>query len=833
MARRQSKRSFKQLSSISAGPVGQQIEQLLAQGSYQKAFTKLKQAQKTSNADKISTTEFEILLAWGRDDVEQGNYKKAEKPLRQALELESKDASGDVYYWLAKCLLEQEQPAAALELIETAFETKQLSKQHGGCYLKLLVINDQIARVETLVEQKAARFYAPHLHWARGAIALHQKNPNAALQHFKKMGRPASHGDRTTAWTVYAQQQTGQFDNAAPRLGLSQSPFDRSPLFPFTPRVDEHPAMAHLVLTQLAHTFSHDLSTRVDLNALAIPQKQAALVLELIRMIDQDDDVYGAAHFWLNFPKPIFTAFPLLQDLHNPMMVLAGAAAMTTNEPDYAELFWSRLIKTPLDDPQLALHLRQALLANDADQAAIRLTKQLIQWVEAQSTWPDSQRRHALAILHCWIYDHLAKLNKLRQAEKALQPALQLAPDAADVIGRQGLLAAAHHKPDRAIPLLTQALKGGCRSAEVYDQLIGCLEKTDDRDTLKEIRRQYGGNFGDVGVEADIPFWIEALTYRLFFMLAEVTSNPERTDPATRALKIFVDAATEPPNKEQRVTLDQTQAAKAWDALLAPLSPAQKVPVLQAISLVMVLHAKRKKGLAALQSQYQHQLIICGTEAPEANLANLVYLVVKEKKPDRLITPVAMYLDASAQPHRSLAQLQLQARWFITTDVLAPWLDQALGHDSQNPLLLLAKATTYPPKSADYQRLSEQGFELARRLQDTEALEAYRHEEWLQAQAMTRTVMPDFGRLDRDPTAMDMIQMIKKMAKESFGEDIPPELLAQMLPELMAEMGMEMPPGMAGGMPIFIGGFDDDAGDDFFGPPPGFKTSKKRKRSKR
>ena len=98
---------------------------------------------------------------------------------------------------------------------------------------------------------------------------------------------------------------------------------------------------------------------------------------------------------------------------------------------------------------------------------------------------------------------------------------------------------------------------------------------------------------------------------------------------------------------------------------------------------------------------------------------------------------------------------------------------------------------------------------------------------------MTRTVMPDFGRLDRDPTAIDMLKIIQKMAKEAFGEDIPPELLAQMLPELMAEMGMEMPPGMAGEMPIFIGGFDDDAGDDFFGPPPGFKTSKKRKRTKR
>jgi hypothetical protein len=63
------------------------------------------------------------------------------------------------------------------------------------------------------------------------------------------------------------------------------------------------------------------------------------------------------------------------------------------------------------------------------------------------------------------------------------------------------------------------------------------------------------------------------------------------------------------------------------------------------------------------------------------------------------------------------------------------------------------------------------------------------------------------------------------MAREAFGEDIPPELIAQLLPELEAKMGS--------GLDLFDDDDDDDDDDlpPFFLPLPGRgkASSKKRK----
>ena len=134
---------------------------------------------------------------------------------------------------------------------------------------------------------------------------------------------------------------------------------------------------------------------------------------------------------------------------------------------------------------------------------------------------------------------------------------------------------------------------------------------------------------------------------------------------------------------------------------------------------------------------------------------------------------------------------------------------------TQNPLLLLAKATFYPHKSPQYQTYYDQGFELARRLQDAEALQAYREEDWYQAQQLTGQIIG----LD-DPSQLDMIDVMQRMAREAFGMDVPPEVIAQMLPELEAQVGYDDD--------------DDDELDPFFSPLPpgrGKKSSKKRKKS--
>lgn len=844
MGRRHSKRSFKQLSNLSKSSLGDQINQCYQQGLYQQALTKLKQAQKLNQLSDINLGEADILLAWGIDEAEQGNYRKAEETLQQAMGMGGFGEQGEAYYWLAKCLVEQEQAQAALDLVQTAFETKQLPKQQGGCYLKLLVLNDQLDTLATVIDTYKNRFYAAPLHWARGVLALHHQSPTEALPHFKKMGSSTTPGDWPMAWTVYAKQQAGQWAEADQSLGLNQPSFDYSPFPTFTPNRDKHPAIIRLKLVQLAHTFNHDFSEHIPLEGLTPVEKQSALVLETLRMIDIDE-VYDAAHLFLNTLKETAIEFPLFQTLHEPLMTLAGTAAMRLGEPEYAEVFWSRLLASTLKDPQIAIHLRQAMFESGADQAAIGVVKKLMQWVEAQTTWTEPQRQAILAHLHCWSCDHLINLKKIGQAEKALKLALELAPDSPSVIGRQGLLAAKRKHYKQAIPLLTQALKGGSGFVNIYDELISCLQKTGDTDTLKQVRRQYGKAFGDLDTEPDIPRWQEIFTYRLFFMLQDATGNLDRSDFPSRAIKIFVDAATDSPNKDQRVTFDQAEAAERWDALLTPLSPAQQVPVLQAICLVMALYAKRKKGLAALQSQYQAQLIGLTDSQREARIANLVYLAVKEKKPDRLVTPIDFYLHSTTQPYQAIAQLQLKVRWFTTTSVLLPWLDQALAKEPQNPLLLLAKATLYPYNSPQYQELFEQGFDLARRLQDADALDAYRDEEWLQGQAMTRSAMSGMSRSGGPPSMQDMVDMITKMAQAQFGDEVPPELLEQIIMEMMAaEMGGAMPPGGPFGapsgqripLPPIFGGFEDEPPgfeDDFFRPLPGAKKKKKSRRSKR
>ncbi|NEP59555.1 MAG: hypothetical protein F6K31_21515, partial [Symploca sp. SIO2G7] len=597
-----------------------------------------------------------------------------------------------------------------------------------------------------------------------------------------------------------------------------------------------------LTLTQLAHTFSHDFSDHVPLNDLTYDEAAAAFVLQTLRMIDEEE-VHDAAHLFLEIFKHVSESFPLFQELHNPLMTLAGTAAMDTDEPECAEKFWSRLVKPTLKDPQIAIHLRQAMFENESDHAAIGVIKQLSQWVEAQTTWAEPQQKAILAYLHCWTCDHLINLKKLGQAEQVLKSAIKLASDSPSVIGRQGLMAAKRKRYKEAIPLLTQALKGGSSFVNIYDELINCLEKTGDDTTLKQVRRQHGKSFGDLDTEPDIPRWREIFTYRLFLMLQDATGNAKRDDFPTRAIKIFVDAAIDTPNKEQRVTFNQTQAADKWDVLLAPLKPAQQVPVLQAICLVMALYAKRKKGLAALQNRYQTQLIDLIDEHPQARIANLVCMAAKEKKPERVAAEINGYLKSAPQPHKAIAQLQLNVRWFTTTSVLLSWLDEALTKDPQNPLLLLAKATVHPYGTSKYETLFEQGFELARRLQDAEALDAYRDEEWLQEQAMTRSAMSKISRSGGPSSMGDVIKMVTKMAQAKFGDDVPPELIEQLIMKMMAaEMGGAMPPGGPFGappgafpLPPIFDNFEDsdDFDDDFFGPPPGSKRAKKSKRSRK
>ncbi|NEP17688.1 MAG: tetratricopeptide repeat protein [Leptolyngbya sp. SIO4C1] len=135
----------------------------MQQKKYSQAIRKLQQGLKRDPDQTLTVSEAEIWRLQGQDEFDQGRYAQAEKSFNRAAELGLQE---DIYYWLAKSLLKQQKPAAALNIVQSAFDDKTLPKDLGGCYLKLLLLNDKADVVEQLVKTQTKRFYAPHLHWA-------------------------------------------------------------------------------------------------------------------------------------------------------------------------------------------------------------------------------------------------------------------------------------------------------------------------------------------------------------------------------------------------------------------------------------------------------------------------------------------------------------------------------------------------------------------------------------------------------------------------------------------------------------------------------------------
>ena len=180
------------------------------------------------------------------------------------------------------------------------------------------------------------------------------------------------------------------------------------------------------------------------------------------------------------------------------------------------------------------------------------------------------------------------------------------------------------------------------------------------------------------------------------------------------------------------------------------------------------------------------------TEHPEARVAHLVVLAVKENSPQKLELPVRNYLDTIPQPGNALANIQLQVRRFGLIKTLIPALDEALRREPQNPLLLLARATTYKVEHPEYEQLKQQGFELARRLQDAKALQAFREEQAFLSDREAISVIPDPDQFD-NLNMSNIDESLEGMLKKLFGNKIPKAEFERMLPELKQMMLNNMP----------------------------------------
>ncbi|MEA5552099.1 hypothetical protein VB713_14215 [Anabaena cylindrica UHCC 0172] len=834
MAKHQSQqRSQQQVSStetkVTENSFQKQLQELLNQQKYRQALEEIKKHQRSHPDIEFTPPESEIWLLRGQQECQKQDFKQAEKSFGRALEF---GLVGEVHYWQAKCLLELKQLDAALKLLKNAFEAGTLPKDYSICYVKLLFLKGDTTTVEQLIQEQSKRFSANQLHWVRGVLALKNGQPETALTSFVKIKRAVTDGDLPIAWVVYTQQVSGNWDAAAHLLGLKSTLFGQ-------PKYLEHPILERLAIFQhgkIGHgktepEFLQSLNPRttVDKNS-----QQALVALRMLQLIDQGNH-HDAAHLLLKMERRS-SRFPELESLRPLLFTLAGQQARNQRELSCAELFWQPLLTEQPFNPQLAINLLEVFDANDNNQERPRLLTRFLKWLEQEAKrnpqeWPAQRLKATQAHLHCWMADAYMAIDRSRAGLGALQQAERICPTSPEVIGRKGLIEAIEENYPEAIALTTQALEGGCRYEEVYSALLASWEEVGNKQALNEARRKFGKHFGDLNIEPEVEIlpWIDALSTLNYPLFSRLVETGDSTDPPIRACQIFVNAVQSLPNSGGRVSLDQKAAAQVWDTILQRLAGQEQIAVLQAIALSIQLFAKREKGIAALLSQYQQKLINLSIEYPEARVANLVVLAVKENSLKKLEIPVRSYLDTMPQPGNAIANIQLQARRFGEITTLVPFLDEALRREPQNPLLLLAKATTYHVDHPNYEQLKQQGFELARRLQDAKALQAFREEQAFLNARETQDAMPDPEEFDNlDMSNFD--DLLGGMLKKLLGNKIPKDEFERMLPELKQRM--------LNSMPDFSDEDDEDDDDEdeidldflFRNAPP---TSKKRKGRKK
>lgn len=314
-----------------------QLKNLIEQKKYPQALRKLQQSLKRKPDLDIDVREADIWLAQGKDEFKRSKYDNAENSLGKAI---AQGLYGDSHYWLAKTLLAQQKIAPALDIFQAAFDDKTLPKEFGGCYLKLLILNGKDDAVETLIKSKSNRFYAHHLHWARGVLAIQAGNPDNACSHFSKMKHPASPADDPFSWRVYAEQLAGDWYDSEDALRVSRPEFGFNL---FKAVRNRHPAIQALALRHAA-TSDHDPGEFVDLDDPGLPKYTTALVLSLLYLI-RHDNPHDAAHLAFELPDHVLTDYPELKALHHSLMLKAGEQARVQGELACSADFWGKAME--------------------------------------------------------------------------------------------------------------------------------------------------------------------------------------------------------------------------------------------------------------------------------------------------------------------------------------------------------------------------------------------------------------------------------------------------------------------------------------------------------
>lgn len=783
-----------------------QLQRFLQQKKYRQAIEEIKRLHRIHPDLALPVSESELWLKQGIQEFDQKRWKDAEASLKRALELGQK---GEVHYWLSRCLITAKRDDEALALLRSAFDEGSLPKDYRICYLKVLLLKGDFATVEQLITTKAKQWPAAHLHWARGVLALQKGELDTALVAFQKIKKPLTPGDLPEGWQVYVYQLQEAWEQSATLMGVRRY----GQFFSAWKVPQKHPLLKQLLLYQQAKTGNPPLE-REDLQQQEPSLRDVVEALTIVQMVEQGNP-HDAAHVLLhtgasllNLPfnlghSAMNAAFPELESLRPTLLLLAGQQAVGQGELDCAEQFFKPLVddkafRNPSFNPKLAANAAFILKQNGSFHECQQLLGRLIHWLEDNARkqpekWPERSLKTTLSRLHCEIADCWMASQRPRQAKEELQRAERLDATSPEVIGRRGLLAIVEKRLQDAVPLLTQALEQGCAYRDVYVGLLDTLEKLGDRSTRTEIRRKFGKRFGDLDADIEeLPVWLDALSTQIYDVFESVIENAQEKHPAVQACQIFIDTVNGPQTASTgRVPIDQAVATAQWDGLLSGLSGEQQVETLQAIALTLTLFAKREKGIVGLINQFIQKLAALKGTEPTATEAHLITLAVKENNADKLRVPLQRYLSSQPQPGNALAALQLKIRKFGTIYGMRPLIDEALSREPQNPLLLLAKATTWIVDSQPYEEFREAGFDLARRLQDSKALQAFREEEAFVEQQHVNSALPTPEALENFGLG-DIENMIETLIRQTLRGKVPPAELERVMPEMKAMMLNQM-----------------------------------------
>lgn len=782
------------------GVVQRKLHDLVATQRYNDAIRLREQALRRQPALQLQPSEADLWCLEGRQAVKQGQRKRAETALHKAIAL---GLCGEPEYLLARLWLTHGEGRRGLTLLQQAFEEGRLPATHAGAYLKLLLIEGDTETVRQLLRTMPERFQAPQIHWASGVLHLLEGDARQAQRQFGLMAGPATPGDHVMAWKAWAALESG--DHAAARQSLAAA--------------DAHPACIALSLDQLARSGDRP-SAIYSLEQRTLPGRELVLALELLHRLRQRQ-WRSAGQLLMSEERILLKALPDLGSLRRTLLLLAGQQAVDQESPRDAIRCWRTIVERPQFDPELALRLYPVLDGEGEEEAiqAERLVSQLLSWLrrtarEAPADWPEPKLSTTQARLLCWQIDQLIQsFGGQRRVRACLDQASQLAPEHADVVGRRGMVAMLDEDFASAIPLLQQAIAGGCRSPLAYEMLKDALESSGEEEASEQLQQQHGAQFDDIPALRspieEFPIWLDIVTQNDVHDIKQHLSRTSSKTPALQALRVFFDHAIPPqfPDHREKTLIDVGPFTQAWEALLAKLPPAEQVEALTTLLTAMLrfVPLTRKAMVAQIEArQAELEALAADRHAPhfEQTLQGLLLVCgLRYRRIDVLKPRVTPLLRRSSQPDRLVARVVLD---LAVLGNPRPWksiVSEYRIRDRQNPLLALALALVEPKDGYTYSSLRRQAFEQARIQQDSETLAACRREElWDELRErrsselfLKRRLFSRGGQGDQGLQDLDLRAMLQRLMLEQNLEPLSPLKLELIMPmvESVIETNLE------------------------------------------